>query len=181
MKFTISKRFSVFLLTGLFFIGCGNQEQAGSENSPPNSNRAAGIEANRANIPKDDAEELGKIVRLPFEPEEVVYKPNIKPAANANTAAAPDAKKLIAVLKFSKEDADKIAEQAAVYKPPVALDVDAESWFPAELIAQSQLSGDDVLKGKSYAANDFIQPPYTTGKITRIDDTDYFVLELIAV
>ena len=50
--------------------------------------------------------------------------------------------------------------------------------LPPELIAQSQGSGDEILKGKSYAANEFFSESYKNGKITRINDTDYFILEL---
>jgi hypothetical protein len=36
------------------------------------------------------------------------------------------------------------------------------------------------LKGAAYAANDFLQSPYNNGKLTRINDTNYFVLELFS-
>ncbi len=78
---------------------------------------------------------------------------------------------------FNAEDAGQIVSQAEKYQPAAAAQIDAENWFPAELIAQSQLSGDETLKGTSYAAGDFLQPPFNTGRITRIDNTDYFVLE----
>ena len=35
-----------------------------------------------------------------------------------------------------------------------------------------------TLAGQSYAANAFYQEPYTDGRITHIENTDYFVLEL---
>ncbi len=57
------------------------------------------------------------------------------------------------------------------------------SW-PARLMAaggaQSELSGDETLKGNSYAANDFLQSPYEAGKLTRLEDSNYFILELSA-
>lgn len=177
MKFPLLKSLFTFLFAVFLFASCGNDESSNANLSIVNSNPTANNERDNANIPKDDAEELAKLIKLPFQPEEVTYKPNIKPNdTNDNSPSAN--KKLIAVLKFSTEDANQIVEQAAKYKAPVPADVDAESWFPAELIAQSQLSGDEVLKGKAYAANDFIQSPYTNGKITRINNTDYFVLEL---
>ncbi len=89
-------------------------------------------------------------------------------------------KKLTAVVKFSSEASDNIVRQAESVKPLVAIEIDAETWFPAELVAQSQLSGDESLKGTSFAADNFLQPPYNQGKITRVNETDYFVLELTA-
>ncbi len=178
MKFPLSKSLFTFLFAACLFAACAKDENANANLSAINSGQSANSERDNANIPKDNAEELARIIKLPFTPEEVIYKPSVKTADNNNGNSAPAGKKLIAVLKFSADDANKIVEQAAKYKPPVPADVDAESWFPAELIAQSQLSGDEVLKGKSYAANDFIQSPYTGGKITRIDNTNFFVLEL---
>jgi len=43
-----------------------------------------------------------------------------------------------------------------------------------------ELSGDDSLKGLAYSADSFFQEPYTSGRVIRIDGTDYFVLELSA-
>ena len=114
-------------------------------------------------------ENLAKIIKLPFAPEEATF-----------TETGSKDKKLVAVLKFSAADAAVITANAEKYKPPVASDIDAEMWFPPELIAKSQESGDEVLKGNEYAANDFLQPPYINGKLTRIGDTNYFVLELTA-
>ncbi len=82
-------------------------------------------------------------------------------------------------MKFTTEQADEIVKRAETYKAPVAVQMEAEEWFPPELIAQSGASGDDTIKGNSYAANDFVKTPYTGGKLTRIVNTDYFVLELI--
>ncbi len=75
---------------------------------------------------------------------------------------------------------EPVERQAGTYKPAAEADIDAETWFPAELIAQSQLSGDESLKGTAFAADDFLHEPYNQGKITRINDTNYFVLELTA-
>ncbi len=81
-------------------------------------------------------------------------------------------------MKYSAEDAQTVVEQSDKSKPAFASDIDAESWFPPELVAKSQESGDENLKGTSYPANNFLQEPYKNGKLTRINDTDFFVLEL---
>jgi hypothetical protein len=135
-----------------------------------NSNAVNSSAANSANAaqagPKDNIEELGLLVRLPFEPEEVAWKEK------------PEQKKLIAVVRFSPENAQKMASEIAKNGQPSPETVTVESWFPNELIAQGELTGESIVKGQSYPAEPFLNPPYTKGKITRIENTDYFILQI---
>lgn len=133
-----------------------------------NANFNTGSAASNSNSAKTNAEELGLLLNIPFEPEDVAWK------------QADDGKKLKAVLLLKQEDADALIRDAAAITPPRLADVSSETWFPAELIAQSGLSSEDTLKGVSYAPNTFLQPPYTSGRVTRIENTDYFVLEVEA-
>ena len=169
MKCPPTKLICGFFLSIFLLSACVHNE------TDKNANLSANKPADYANEnkipPKDDVEELERIIKLPFHPEEATWRETDLNALNGE-------KKLTVVVQFLSEDANKIVEQVEKYKPAVASDIDAEDWFPAELIAQSQISGDINLKGKSYAANDIFQSPYINGKITRIDDTDYFVLEL---
>ena len=84
------------------------------------------------------------------------------------------------MLRFSQPEASRLIADAEKVRPPQQVNINPESWFPPELIAQSDMSGDDTLNGKSYAANAFFQDPYNDGRIIKIDDSDYFVLELTA-
>jgi hypothetical protein len=163
MNFT--KTAVILALFSAVLIPAGCSDTASNSNT---ANNAANEAATNANVAKTNAEELGVLIKMPFEAEDAVWR------------GGPDQKKLIAVLRFSTADANKLVEQAKKVGPPVAGQIESESWFPAELIAQSDISGDDTLKGTTYAADDFYQPPYTEGKLTRIEDTDYFVLELMA-
>lgn len=106
------------------------------------------------------------MVRLPFEPEEVAWKE--KPAE----------KKLTAVIRFSPENAAKMAAEVAKNGQPSPETLTVETWYPAELIAQSDVTGESTLKGRSYPAESFLNPPYTKGKITRVENTDYFILQI---
>ena len=156
-------------ILALFFISqlliaCGNS----SSNSANSSNTASNRSSENVNSARTNVEELGLLINMPFETEEALWK------------EFPSQKKVVAVLRFSPADADKVVTQAEKFRKPNPVSVSSETWFPPELIAQSEMSGDDTLKGTSYAANDFFQPPYTDGQITRITDTDYFVLELNA-
>jgi hypothetical protein len=105
---------------------------------------------------------------VPYEAEDVAWK------------LSADRKKVLAVLRFSPADSDKIVAEAVSFGAPSNVAVAAESWFPDELIAQSDASGDSSLKGLSYPANKFFLEPYSSGRVTRVDQTDYFVLELTA-
>lgn len=165
-----AKFFSLFL-TFFWLTAC-----AGNETANLNSTNAATAaqNSNAETTARDDVEELGKLIKLPFAPEETTYK------ENAAIDREPGKKKLTAVLLFSADAADQIVANAEKYHAPAPLDVDAESWFPPELVAKSQETGDESLKGISFSAQDFVQPPYANGRLTRITGTNYFVLELSA-
>ncbi len=148
---------------------------AGNKTANTNS-FAQGVDSKIEAVAKDDIEELGKIIKLPFVPEEATYT---EINLNDNNSAAKN-RKLVAVLKFSAQSANQIVAQAEKYNPPAPADIDAENWFPPELVAKSQETGDEFLKGAAYAANDFLQSPYINGRLTRINDTNYFVLEFFS-
>lgn len=172
MKFLPKKIISVFCL-GIFLLnGCSRIETANQNENSSLANQTANNsdEKNNPQAVKDDVEELGRVIKLPFTPEDVTWRED-----NLKT---PGGRKLTAILKFSAEDADNVVREAEKYKPGEASEIDAETWFPAELVAQSQLSGDESLKGATFAADDFLQTPFNKGKLTRIINTDYFVLEL---
>lgn len=164
----------ILLITGLFGFSCSISTNSGNANAA----NSAQANTNPANLPaKDDVSELLTIVRLPEVPEEVVWRE--EPLGKVNDRVpGPDDKKLIAVLKYDQETAAKLIAQIEKNKQPEPAEVGAENWFPEELIAQSQVSGNEMLKGTTYAANDFFNMPYGNGKITRVENTNYFVLEL---
>ena len=131
------------------------------------ANTSASNASNTAQTgPKDNIEELGMLVRLPFVPEEVAWEEK------------PDQKKLVAVLRFSPENAVKMAAEVAKNGPASADTLTVESWYPNELIAQGELTGESTVKGRSYPAEPFLNPPYTKGKITHVENTDYFILQI---
>ena len=169
----------LFALLGLF-SACKEYDNTNINSNIANANQAVNV--TRKNIyAKDDTVELGKVVNLPATPEESDWREEpISVQQSGNQSPISNKRKLTAVLKFSAEDAQRIVEQAEKYDAPKSAAINTEDWFPAELIAQSQLSGDETLKGTAYAANDFILQPYTSGRIARIEETDYFVLELFA-
>lgn len=152
------------VLISIAIAGCsvGTSNEANSVNSA--SNRVA-IQGNSA---RTNLEELSVLVNFPYTAEDVVWK------------EVAGSKRLIAVLRLSPTDSAKLIADVSSIRSPTVATVSSETWFPPELIAQGEMSGDDSLKGMSYAANNFLQPPYTEGLITRIDRTDYFVLDVAA-
>ncbi|MBC7899870.1 MAG: hypothetical protein H7070_07420 [Saprospiraceae bacterium] len=154
-----------FFLTGMF-IGCSgtqsNSNSSASNISPVNTAQT------QANTAKDNIEELGLLVSLPFEAEEATWKEEL------------EKNKLTAVLRFTAEDTKKILAGLQQYTPAQPVNITTERWFPADLIAQSEMNGDNLLKGNSYSAQDFYRPPYTNGKIVKIENSDYLILELFS-
>ncbi|PYT00979.1 MAG: hypothetical protein DMF63_04765 [Acidobacteria bacterium] len=153
--------FLLLILASQILSSCSSR----SENSNV-ANTAANSSNTNQTGPKDNIEELGMLVHLPFEPEEVAWEEK------------PEQKKLIAVIRFSPENAAKMAAEAARNGPPSSETLTVENWYPNELIAQGELTGESTVKGQSYNAASFLNPPYTKGKITRVENTDYFILQI---
>lgn len=169
----------IYLLSAVLMVtACGGE----SSDSAANGTNQNTVVNENANVAKDDAAELSRIINLPFEPDEsaVWRETELNPNSANERIPGPTDRKLVAVLKFTPEQTTEIIKRAETYRPSVPAALEAESWFPPELTAQSQASGDETIKGNSYAANDFLKTPYTDGKLTRIVNTDYFVLELTA-
>jgi hypothetical protein len=148
------------ILAVLMLSGCGT---ADSSNSAANDDNSA---ASNTNSVKTNVEELGMIVNVPYESDECAFR------------EFPSQKKLVAVLRLPQNEANRLIADAEKIRPAQRVSVAPEAWFPAELVAQSETTGDDMLNGQSYAANAFFQEPYNDGRITHIDQTDYFILEL---
>ena len=153
---------STILFCSIFAASCSRM----NKNSNVESLNASNTSVENSNAAKTNVEELGLLVTIPYEAEDIVWKED---AAH---------KKITAVLRFSPEDANKITADATARQAPQNVTLSSSSWFPAELIAQSEMTGDDQLHGTAYAADAFYQEPYTTGRLVRVEGTDYFVLEL---
>ncbi|MBV9215626.1 MAG: hypothetical protein JO053_05565 [Acidobacteria bacterium] len=133
-------------------------------------NANSGPSGNSANTTTEhsNVEELGMMINVPYAPEDIVWKEYPKPH------------KLLAVFRFSPEDSSKIVSAAAAVKQPEPAIISSEPWFPDELVAQGGSTGDDSLKGQAYSPDQFVQEPFNSGRLIRIEGTDYFVLELDA-
>jgi hypothetical protein len=149
-------------IVGSLLSGCSGTAQ--NTNAP-----AANAATNSAQDPKlarTNAEELSVLINLPFETEDVAWK------------SYTERNKLIAVFRFSPADAARVVAEVSKSGPPRPVNIAVETWFPDELIAQSDMSGDKNIRGLAYPATIFYQEPYKNGSIAHIEGGDYFVLEL---
>lgn len=168
----------------LLFSACETSDNAQNNANANIINPTISTQEKKAN---DNLEELMNVIRLPELPKEVVWKEETLGKSDSNRVPGPTDRKLIAVLRYEDSD-DEDKEKAKVKTKLLALlekgkkngevEIPTEDWFPEELVAQAQLSGNESIKGISYSASDFLNIPYGTGRITHIENTDYFILEL---
>jgi hypothetical protein len=164
-----SKSIWFVILSVILSISCGTQTESNT-NGTANSNAANVANNENSNVSNDDVAALGNEVLLPIVPEEVVW--------HEETVKNSSDKKLTAVMKFTEEETKNLVAQAEKHRPAEAVEVGTEQWFPLELSAQSRLSGNESLKGNAYAPTDFLQLPYKNGRLVRIENSNYFILEL---
>ena len=170
----------------VFFISCVSPDEAVEDTNtlrPKEERKANTNTANtnvvNANVANDDLVKLKDIINLPFEPEFNDFREDkVVKKGEQDRVPGPTDRKLTVVLKFSSADTKTLLEQIESAKPGYKTSIEAETWFPAELIAKSDTSGDKTLKGLGYGVEKFAKTPFNTGSLVKIDDTDYFVLVL---
>jgi len=159
------REFILLVSIAILLTACSTGPSGNSNGSASNPSSRP---ASNANSIRNDVEELGLRVNVPFETEELVWK---EVAAGSS---------LVAIMRFTPENSARVVAEAEKFRPATRVDVTSETWFPQELIAQADMTGDDRLVGNSYSANAFLIPPYTEGSLVRVENTDYFILQVIA-
>ena len=162
MKFLRLVAILTFFSMLLLLASCGEPSGSFSNLATP-SNRKADISS--SNTANGNTAELGMMINFPWEPEDLVWKQN-------------DKKLITAVFRFEPEDQKKFLDQLATKPQGVPKEIQLEEWFPPELIAQGESAGGSSVTGNAQTAEDFYQPPYNEGTLTRIDGTDFFILEI---
>ncbi len=152
------------ILISIFFTGCGGNAGDGANNA----NSAVSSVASNSNKANTNGEELGMLINFAWETEDLAWK---KDEAR---------KTLTAAFRLSPEDAKKFSDQLAAKGQGAPKEVSVEDWFPAELIAQGESRGGSSVPATAYPADDLYQPPYNQGTISRVEGTDYFVVEVHA-
>src|SRR6476620_11991638 len=147
---TLALRLAILTLCGaLLTAGCGNVDRV-------NSNSTSAAPTPDANAPRTGVEELGLLVTVPYEAEDCLWKQD------------PSTKAITAVLRFDQEDTGKLQADVQKIHPPEDAAIAMQTWFPGDMVVDSDLRGDDQLRGKSYAADPFFQAPYVAGRLVRI-------------
>lgn len=153
----------LFLTLSCLLGACAGEPGVNSTTSNSQSNSSS----NSSKKANDNLEEIGMLVKVPYEPEDVLW-------------LEEPGRKLTIVLLYLPVDVQKIVTDAEKHGAATNVSIEPADWFPKELISQHDLSG-EPLQGKQYSANDFFQAPYNSGRLIRIDGTDYFVVELTAI
>lgn len=151
----------LFLL--LSFAAC-NDENENSAETNANANTKVQTKKQIGNT-NDDSDDLAEIIKLPFIPEDVVWQ----------QFEVTGGKKLFAVIRFTPADTATILAQSQTGEK---VELAAERWYPQELIAQSDIAGDQVLHGTTFATNIFYKDSFNKGKVIKLDGSDYFILEI---
>jgi hypothetical protein len=123
-------------------------------------------------VVNDDVSELAMKILLPEIPEEAVWK--------EQDSDRDKKKMMIAVLRYDDAAASRVVAQAEKVHLAEPGEIEAEDWFPAELTALTQLSGNEMLKGDRYSPSYFLNVPYTEGVLFRVEKTNFFIVELHA-
>ncbi|MFV0387907.1 MAG: hypothetical protein ACK5NT_04050 [Pyrinomonadaceae bacterium] len=173
----------IIFVTLTVISGCGNRNISDANQLRPNINSDfdTGSANADSNTVTDDEITLNSLVTFPFEPTENVWrKDGLNSNGDVNIGISKEAgdKKLTAVLQFSDEDTKALLDNLNAEAKPKAVSFEPESWFPAELIAKSDTTGNSKITGNSYPATDFYKPPFIAGTITYIADTNFFILVL---
>ena len=134
-----------------------------------NVNTAAGNAAQGSNSQvrgNDTVEELRSLIQIPFEPEEVTWR----------TLDTGGQNRLVAVVLLTPDEHRKFA---AKYGPGGNdVKVNVERWFPVELTAAGETTGEMTIAGKAFPGNEFYQAPYNAGSVIFIPETNYLILDL---
>ena len=132
-----------------------------------------------APTPSQSVEELARFVNLPLRPASVVWQRKVMGGNHVSDIPGPTDWMLTAVLLYNAEDADKVAAAASKIELGVPDQLEAQTWFPAELL---QLAAPDaepkMLAVQRFRPDDYRRAPLLNGSLTRVNKTNYFVLNL---
>lgn len=189
--------FATFLVT---LSGCtssaGENVRNISNNSTTSNNSTANVSVrnsgnrsvNMQNSPEKtetkneintNIDELAKNVNLPVRPSEAVWK---KKTMDNESGAVPGPNDyyLTAVLKYTDADIEKLKDATGQNKDEVSKGIiELEQWFPEEIKKLAKdIDGEKLLPGEKYDAEKFMRSPFRNGTLSRIEDSNYFVLNL---
>ncbi|NOT48552.1 MAG: hypothetical protein HOP17_12475 [Acidobacteria bacterium] len=167
------KRTSVILaLIFAIQILSGCSGQTANSNTASNQNESAAASGPEKDGVKDNVSELGALIKFSLEPDDLAWK--------EFPAKDDQRRRVLAVFQLTAEDSKKLVERAAKIRPAKPVSITTEKWFPTELTTQSEMNRDEGIPAVSYAADEFYLEPFNEGTLSRVDNTDFFVLEVFA-
>lgn len=176
---------SALIVVVIWMTACGSNagqavtgKNAGGEtNATRNMNQST---AKNVEV-RTDIEGLEKLIKLPVRPSEVKWTAEVMDNSKGSVPGPSDYR-LVAVLKYDGETAEKLAGEAGT--DPTAKFVgnaDVKPWFPDEVKSVAKTTdGRTSLEGTRYSAAKFANPPYNNGSLVRVGETNYFVLNLFS-
>lgn len=158
------------LLTSLILLAVAVGSSACG--GPPETQNAAPANVDRSSDAiQSNPEELGLLIKIPFESDEI---DDIAWKQDADTKA------IIAVIRLTPDGIKRANSEIFKGQTVGRGAIDVRSWFPKELITNSEMNGDADLEGAMLPIDAFVQPPFTKGRIIKIDNTDHYVIEFSA-
>lgn len=151
------------------FSGCSGPAANSASN---NANAGTALAQTGKEGVSDNPQELAALITFTLEPDDLAWKEF--PAKDGQR------KRVLAVFQFGPEETRKLVERVAKIRPAKQVSLTIEKWFPTELTTQSEMNSDEGIPAVSYAADEFYLEPFTEGTLSRVDNTDFFVLELFA-
>jgi hypothetical protein len=86
-----------------------------------------------------------------------------------------DGQELKAVIRFVPDRCEEVAKDLESIGGSEAVTVESDEWFPAELKAQATTNTEGNLKGVSYRADRLLLGEAVSGRMIRIENSDYFI------
>jgi len=128
-----------------------------------------------------DVEALNKLITLPVRPVSVVWRRQIRGAANSRVPGPTDWY-LEALLTFDPDDVKRVADEAKTAEKPRDIgSIDGIDWLPSEVRQNFDAEPNSAkykVKGEVYAASAFAKPPLSQGYLVRLGETSQFFLKL---
>lgn len=128
-----------------------------------------------------DIERLAQQIALPVRPAAVLWRQEVLGKQNSSVPGPTD-HRLVALLKYEEKDALALIEKVRGESKGMNVgNVDVEPWFPEEVKRLARKDDDRTIwEGAAYEADAFLRAPYTSGKLVRVGETNYFVLKLLS-
>lgn len=156
--------------------GAGGNSQASNSRASDMTQTSSHTEDTSADI-----ERLSQQIALPVRPAAVLWRQEVLGKQNS-AVPGPTDHRLVAVLEYDEQDARALIEKVrGESKETNVGNVDVEPWFP-EAVKKFARKDDDgtILEGATYEADAFLRAPYSSGKLVRVGETNFFVLKVLS-